>query len=836
MSRSLCCLLTTVFMVPFATLVTAAELPAKPMTPVVRMLVPGFTVRELPVRLTSLNNIEYAHDGRLFAGGYDGRFHLLRDTDGDGLEDKVDTFSAEKSANYPLGIAVREGSPYFVLTDEIIRFEDTNGDGIPEKRISVVKNFDDPKLANLPYLHRRRVDSSMGIALGRDGSIYATMGNAGFSNPYWHDGISVDSRNPVQSLGEPQYATTKRRGCLLHITPDGKVEQLASGLRYVMSLQFNKAGDLFATDQEGATWCPNGNPFDELLHLQTGRHYGFPPSHPRWLPQVIDEPSVWDYAPQHQSTCGFRFNGPAEGRKRFGPEFWAGDAIVTGESRGKLWRTTLAKTMAGYVAMNQLFASISLLVVDCAISPQGDLLICCHTGAPDWGNGPDGEGKLFKMSRDPAEVPNPVFAYPLSPTETVVTFDRPVKPDDWNDLARQTWVEGGHSVAAADRLEQLRPGYAVVQMQQRQIRKTIPVRSARVSDDLESLLIVTDPRTEAVNYALALPHHVDVAHDLSGLASEWTGRNGAHWRGWLPHPDFGAARDFTRGSHTHETLWKLLQSHGELKLRTQLDVWNILVPATQPGSKLDYSPVQDSVTVRFQSDAPLDLAATRGIVQKISDRESHVMIDKPARNLWSEISLTMTTPASSLNVSFSTSRDPRPRAIPTRRMLLPFSSPAPPFATSRQIPEIASGNYEAGHALFKGKAACVSCHQLRGEGVRVGADLGNLVHRDYESVLRDIVDPNATINPDAVGYTAVLKSGKVVSGVRGGETSDELYLTSSGGTTTLLKKLDIEEIVPMRQSLMPDNIIKSLSSDEIRDLMTYLLTERPTPGNTLEKR
>jgi hypothetical protein len=44
------------------------------------MLVPGFTVRELPVKLTSLNNIEYAADGRLFAGGYDGRFHLLRDT------------------------------------------------------------------------------------------------------------------------------------------------------------------------------------------------------------------------------------------------------------------------------------------------------------------------------------------------------------------------------------------------------------------------------------------------------------------------------------------------------------------------------------------------------------------------------------------------------------------------------------------------------------------------------------------------------------------------------------------------------------------------------------
>src|SRR5262245_32349272 len=59
------------------------------------MLVPGFTVRELPVEITSLNNVEYAPDGRLFAGGYDGRFHMLRDTDGDGLEDKVETFWSE---------------------------------------------------------------------------------------------------------------------------------------------------------------------------------------------------------------------------------------------------------------------------------------------------------------------------------------------------------------------------------------------------------------------------------------------------------------------------------------------------------------------------------------------------------------------------------------------------------------------------------------------------------------------------------------------------------------------------------------------------------------------
>jgi glucose/arabinose dehydrogenase len=73
---------------------------------------------------------------------------------------------------------------------------------------------------------------------------------------------------------------------------------MVTGVRYLMSLQFNRYGDLFASEQEGSTWLPNGNPFDELLHIEAGRHYGFPPRHPKYLPDVIDEPSVVDFSPQ----------------------------------------------------------------------------------------------------------------------------------------------------------------------------------------------------------------------------------------------------------------------------------------------------------------------------------------------------------------------------------------------------------------------------------------------------------------------------------------------------------------------------------------------------------
>jgi putative heme-binding domain-containing protein len=794
--------------------------PEPPFPPVppeagVKMLVPGFTVRELPVRLTSLNNMEYAADGRLYAGGYDGRFHLLRDLDGDGLEERVDTFEGMAGPDYPLGMAVRDGMPWAVLTDEVVRWTDENGDGIPDRRVSVAKGFDDPELVKAPYLQHRRVDSSMALAIGPDQSVYVTMGNGAPSNAYWTD-----------DRGVAHYRPGRRRGCLLRISPDGKVEQLNSGLRYIMSLQFNRHGDLFGTEQEGATWVPNGNPFDEFLHIQPGRHYGFPPRHPQWLPDVIDEPSVYDYTPQHQSTCGFRFNGPMTGRGRFGPEFWADDAIVTGEARGRLWRTKLARTPAGYVAQTQQFASLGMLVVDCAVSPAGDLVICCHSGPPDWGNGPQGEGRIFKISLSDRVVPQPVMAWASGPGETTLAFDRPVQPADWQDAALHTSVTGGRYVSTADRHETIRPGYAVVAMQQKQRHSRPAVSGVATGEGQRNVVISSAERTDAVTYAITTKSGrdvIDFQHDLTGMEASWQGSAGA-WKGWLPHPDTAVSRTFTNGSASHDALWQNLSKAGSLELRGQLDLWQMLIPATQPISRLDYVPDSETVVLSFSAAAALQIEAEGAAVAR-DGSTVRLTVQGPQQNRWLPIRITVPTPLDSLAVSWSTNRDPRPRALPLRRILLPFAKPAAPDVEKTEIPEIAGADRLAGRALYNGKATCALCHHLRGDGARIGPDLANLVHRDYASVLRDISDPHATINPDAIAYTITRKDGSSATGVRSGETSDELQLGLPGGTIVRIPKSEITKAEPLKTSLMPAGLDKALSPDELRNLMAWLLTE-----------
>lgn len=789
-------------------------------TPPVKVFLPGFEVRELPVALTNINNVEYSPDGRLFAAGYDGRLHLLRDTDGDRLEDQVTTFYDQASDDYPLGIAVRADGLYVMRRHAVILHRDPKSGGVPDQGEVVATGWQSEEVDKDPLMTHRRVDDALGLAIASDGTIYVSMGAANYSNGY----LKTKAGQASIDLG-------KKRGCVLRIPPGSKTPEIfATGVRFLVCLQFNSRGDLFATDQEGATWLPNGNPFDELLHLEPGRHYGFPPRHPRHLPSVIDEPSVFDYGPQHQSTCGFRFNERLPGRAPFGPASWEGDALVTGESRGKLFRTKVVKSPSGYVARNDLVASFSMLPVDLAISPEGDLLVSCHGGGPDWGSGPKGAGKLFKLIYKNREIAQPLFAYPAGPGETAVTFDRPLNPAEWKDLVRKCRVEFGPYVSAGDRFERFRPGYQAVKDQMNAPRWELPVLSAGLSSDGRSLLLRTAPRQEAHSYAVTLSNspwgEAELSFSLTGVQAEWHSADGKdRWSGWLPHLDFAAARALTKGSADHDRLWQSLERAGELVLRTQLDLKQMLQPAVQPGSSLDFVYPPEKVTVSVSGGKGLRMEAAKLEVQSSGDREAHFSVmPEPA---WTPITLGVPTGRDvELSVSWHTEEDPRPRALPLRRLLMPWARPGGAVTEPSGPPaEIQGGRWDEGKRLFFGdRVACGKCHAIRGEGGKIGPDLSNLVHRDYESVLKDIVQPSATINPDHVAYTIRLKNGDVLSGVILSSTASSIALGVVSGDALTVDRREIDRMEPSKISLMPENLLFGLASEAIRDLMTFLLT------------
>jgi putative heme-binding domain-containing protein len=820
-------------------LVTVSQVPP------VQMFVPGFTVHELPLDLTNINNLLYRPDGKLVALAYDGNIYLLSDTDGDGLEDKAELFWDNKgSLRSPIGMALtppnyEHGDGVFVASKgKCSLIVDTKRTGKADKEIVIATGWQE-----IPH----GVDA-LGVAFNpRDHSIYFGLGTASYANGYLLD-----------KSGKSQYKLDSERGTIMRISPDFKRREIvATGIRFPVGVRFNSAGDLFCTDQEGATWLPNGNPLDELLHIhisnQQRRHYGFPPRHPQHLPNVIDEPSVFDYGPQHQSTCGLNFNEPVNGGPVFGPSWWQSDVFVAGYSRGKLYRTKLVKSTGRYVAQNQLIASLSKLAADACVSPKGELVVAVHSGGPDWGSGPSGKGTLYKIRYAGKDLPQPVLIWPHDAREVRVAFDRELEPSQVQNLSGKIALEYGKYVSAGDRFEVQRPGYQTVQDQLRSPRFDLPIYSVSLTADRRNLVLSTAPHPEASHYALTIPglgrpttsdvkkkelpqvSETDLHYDLSGVEASWYSTTGIdHWTGWLPHLDVTVSKQLTRGSSAHDEFWSMTEQPGKLTLRTQLNLWKMLNPAVQPGSKLDYQPASEEVTISLSSSANFEVKSGGKVSPIVIDNDGRKVIrvvgqateDKPLLPI--EITLTSKL-RPDLKIAFHTNEDARPRPLQLHRFLVPWAALKRDSTTvvDREIPELKGGNWERGRRVFfSEEGTCHKCHTFNGQGEKIGPDLSNLPHRDYASVLRDIADPSFAINPDYITHVISLNDGRLLAGtVR--NVGNKLLVSDNEGKITTITKDEIEKIQPSTRSIMPDDLAKKLGPEKMKDLLVFLLSDPP---------
>ena len=125
------------------------------------------------------------------------------------------------------------------------------------------------------------------------------------------------------------------------------------------------------------------------------------------------------------------------------------------------------------------------------------------------------------------------------------------------------------------------------------------------------------------------------------------------------------------------------------------------------------------------------------------------------------------------------------------------------------------------HGRLTFAKTCGGCHQLHGEGGRIGPDLTGSNRADLEYLLANLLDPSGIVGRDYQTTIIVTDGGRSIAGIVVQETPTSVTLqTPTERVTVSLDEIETRVLSP--QSLMPENQLAQLSPDAARDLVAYL--------------
>lgn len=134
------------------------------------------------------------------------------------------------------------------------------------------------------------------------------------------------------------------------------------------------------------------------------------------------------------------------------------------------------------------------------------------------------------------------------------------------------------------------------------------------------------------------------------------------------------------------------------------------------------------------------------------------------------------------------------------------------------------GDPVRGKALFEGEGQCADCHRVRGVGPRTAPDLSNIgAIRTPASLQRNILDPATALLPINRAVRLVTRFEETIVGRRLNEDTYTVQVIDSAERLRSLKKSDL---VSYEISDAPSKQPTTMSSDEVADVIGYLLTLR----------
>jgi putative heme-binding domain-containing protein len=130
------------------------------------------------------------------------------------------------------------------------------------------------------------------------------------------------------------------------------------------------------------------------------------------------------------------------------------------------------------------------------------------------------------------------------------------------------------------------------------------------------------------------------------------------------------------------------------------------------------------------------------------------------------------------------------------------------------------GDVSRGAKIFERE--CKTCHKVGDRGFALGPDLTGSPSADPGSLLTNVLDPNASVQPSYLQYLVVDQAGRTYSGVIAAETATSLTLRRGDGAEDTILRAQVAEMAGTGQSIMPEGLEKTITKPEMADLIAFL--------------
>ncbi|MBG29739.1 MAG: heme-binding protein [Opitutae bacterium] len=319
----------------------------------------------------------------------------IEDTDGDGKADKMTPIDQDLSSpvmGIAAGVLWAEGAAYAAVEPDIWKYDDSNGDGIPDKRTLISRGYS---------IHIGQGGHNVsGLTMGPDGRIYWSVADKGI--------------NATGKDGERFFYPD--RGAIMRCEPDGsRLEVFALGVRNGQEPVFDEFGNLFSVDNDGDyrgererfIYIVEGGMTAWRLHWQWYGYQDFAKvsgekPYNVWMEEGLFRPRfpgqaafiVPPLASYSNGPCGFVYDPGTALNEKFRKSFFLaqGRSITAFKVRPK---------GAAFEMFDEQRVPGCSSNTGLTIGPDGALYVT------DWMNGPSERGRVWKID-DPRTADSPV--------------------------------------------------------------------------------------------------------------------------------------------------------------------------------------------------------------------------------------------------------------------------------------------------------------------------------------------------------------------------------------------------------------------------------------------